>query len=169
MKKHFSLLTSHFSLSIITALLLTSCIYTFSGSTLPSNVRTIEIPLFENTALVQGAAEQITEVLSQKISREKLTLVARNGDAIIRGNVISYRNTATDFVGNRDNLEIKLYSVEITADIQFFDNRNGREIYRGRITSVGNFDFTNETEEDGRARAIEDLTEKILQNSIKSW
>lgn len=150
-------------------LLLQACVYTFSGSTLPSNLKTIEIPLFENNALVQGTAEQTTEVLSQKITREKLTLVARNGDAIIRGNIVSYRNTATDFVGNRDNLDIKMYSVEIVADILFFDNKNGKEIYRGRIVSVGNYDFSNESEEDGRSRAIDDLTEKILQNSIKSW
>jgi len=154
---------------LLLALLFTACIYTFSGSTLPSNLKTIEIPLFENTALVQGAAERITEVLSQKVTRERLTLVARNGDAIIRGNVISYKNTASDYVGGRDNLEIKLSSVEIIADIQFFDNRNGREIYRGRIISVGNYDFATESEEDGRTRAIEDLTEKILQNSIKGW
>ena len=145
------------------------CVYTFSGSTLPSNLKTIEIPLFENNALVQGAAEQITEVLAQKITRSKLNVVARNGDAIIRGNLVSYRNTATDFVGNRDNLEIRMYSVEIVVDILFFDNKNGREIYRGRITAVGNYDFANETEQDGRNRAIEDLTERILQNSIKSW
>ena len=154
---------------LLFTLLFTACIYTFSGSTLPSNLKTIEIPLFENTALVQGAAERITEVLSQKVTRERLTLVARNGDAIIRGNVISYKNTASDYVGGRDNLEIKLSSVEIIADIQFFDNRNGREIYRGRIISVGNYDFATESEEDGRTRAIEDLTEKILQNSIKGW
>jgi len=156
-------------LILLIPFMLTACVYTFSGSTLPSNVRTIEIPLFENNALVQGAAEQITEVLSQKVARQRLTLVARNGDAIIRGNVVSYRSTATDFAGNRDNLEIKMYSVEITADVQFYDNRNRREIYRGRITAVGNFDFATETEEDGRRRAIEDLTEKILQNSIQGW
>jgi hypothetical protein len=148
----------------------TGCgIYSFSGSTLPSNVKTIEIPLFENLALVSGAAERITEVLSQKITRERLSPVARNGDAIIRGTVVSYTNTASDFTGTRDDLTVLQSSVEIVADIIFFDNRNGREIYRGRVISVGHYDFTNENELDGRDRAIDDLTERILMNSIRSW
>jgi len=153
----------------IFAVMFFGCIYSFSGSTLPSNVRTVEIPLFENNALVQGVAERITDVLSQKISREKLTLVAKNGDSFIGGNVVAYKNSAMDFSGDRNSLTIKTYSVEIVADIVFFDNKNGKEIYKGRIISVGNYDFANETEEDGKRRAIEDITEKILQNSVKSW
>jgi len=144
-------------------------IYSFTGSTLPSNVRTIEIPLFENVALVSGAAERITEVLSQKIVRERLTVVARNGDAIIRGTVVSYINRASDFTGTRDDLTVLQSSVEIVADIIFFDNRNNREIYRGRVIAIGNYDFATETEMDGRERAIADLTERILMNSISRW
>jgi len=149
---------------------LTGCVYyTFSGSTLPSNIKTIEIPLFENMALVQGAAEDITRVLSQKAGREKLTLVARNGDAVIKGTVVSYRNSAADYIGTRDNLTIKSYSVEIVADILFYDNKNDKEIYKGRVSSVSYYDFSNESEEDGRARAVEDITDKIMLNSIRSW
>jgi hypothetical protein len=155
------------ALSIL--LFLTGCVYTFSGSTLPANIKTVEVPLFENTALVQGIAERITEVLAQKVAREKLTLVARNGDAIIRGTVVSYKNTATDYTGTRDNLTIKSYSVEIIADIIFFDNKNDREIYRGRVVSIGYYDFASESEDDARERAVEEITDKILLNSIKSW
>lgn len=155
--------------SLFSLLCITGCVYTFSGSTLPANLKTIEVPLFENNALVQGAAEQTTEVLAQKVAREKLTLVARNGDAIIRGNIVNYRNTATDYTGDRTSLNIKMYTVEIVADILFYDNKNSKEIYKGRIISTGNYDFATETETDGRSRAVEDLTEKILQNSIKSW
>ena len=153
----------------IFCVIFTGCIYTFSGSSLPSNIKTVEIPLFENNALVQGVAERITEVLSQKASREKLTIVARNGDSRITGNVVYYRNSAQDYSGDRNSLTIKTYSVEIAADIMFLDNKSGKEIYKGRIVSIGNYDFSGETEEDGKARAIDDITEKILQNSIKSW
>jgi hypothetical protein len=145
------------------------CVYTFSGSTLPSNVKTVEIPLFEYKSLVQGVAERITEVLSQKVSHEKLTLVSKNADCYIAGIVAAYRNSAQDYSGDRNSLTIKNYSVEIAVDIIFYDNKNAKEIYKGRIVSIGNYDFANETEEDGRARAIEDITEKILQNSVKSW
>ncbi|MCL1946031.1 MAG: LPS assembly lipoprotein LptE [Chitinivibrionia bacterium] len=146
-----------------------SCIYTFSGSTLPSNIKTIEVPLFENMALVHGAAESITEVLAQKVVRERLTLVARNGDAIIKGVVVSYRNTASDYTGTRDNLTILSSSVEIVADIVFLDVKNGKEIYKGRVVSIGQYNFETESEADGRQRAVEDITEKILMNSIRSW
>jgi hypothetical protein len=145
------------------------CIYTFSGSSLPAHIKTVEVPLFENNALVQGVAERITEVLAQKVSREKLSIVARNGDSRIVGNVVFYRSSAQDYVGDRNTLTIKTYSVEIVVDIVFLDLKNGREIYSGRIASIGNYDFASETEEDGKTRAIEDITEKILQNSIKSW
>jgi hypothetical protein len=120
-------------------------------------------------ALVHGAAESITEELEQKVVRERLTLVARNGDAIIKGVVVSYRNTASDYTGTRDNLTILSSSVEIVADIVLLDVKNGKEIYKGRIVSSGQYNFEIESEADGRQRAVEDITEKILMNSIRSW
>jgi len=153
----------------VACLIFNSCIYSFGGSSLPSHIKTVEVPLFENSALVQGVTERITEILVQKVARQRLTVVARNGDSRIIGNVVLYKNTAQDYVGDRHSLTIKTYSVEIVADILFIDNKSGKEIYKGRIVSVGTYDFANETEEDGQIRAIEDLCEKILQNSVKSW
>ena len=68
-------------------------IYTFSGSTLPGYLKTVEIPLFANRTLQTGIAEDITQETTNKVlSSNLLRVVAGGGDASISGEVRGYRN-----------------------------------------------------------------------------
>jgi hypothetical protein len=147
-----------------------SCgIYTFSGSSIPTHMKTIELPLFENNALVQGVAEDITDKLTLAVQREKLKLVPRDGDAIITGTVATYQNKAYDYSGNRDNISIKTYAVYITAKVAFRDQVDEKDLYNGVVSAEGVYDFNTEDEEVGRKRAVDDLVEKIMINSLQGW
>ncbi len=157
-------------LSLLFIPLILSCgIYTFSGSSIPSHMKTIELPLFENSALVQGVAEDITDQLTLAVQREKLKLVPRDGDAIITGTVATYQNKAYDYSGNRDDINIKNYAVKITAKVTFRDLVAEKDLYSGVVSSEGVYNFDTEDEEIGRKRAIDDLVEKIMINSLQGW
>ena len=153
-------------------LLSISCgIYTFSGSTLPPELKTLNILPFTNQTLEPNVAEQVTQRLSQEIlSTNLMRIVQDNGDASIAGRITSYTNTPYTFstVATRQ-VDVNQYIVRISTDISFTNNKKNEPIYKGMVTSEGIYNFGTETESIGRERAIKQLIERILQNSVQSW
>ena len=156
--------------SLMFFLVLASCgVYTFGGSSLPTHLKTIEIPLFENHALVQGVAEDVTDAITRSMAKEKLTVVANNGDAILSGVILSYNKKAYDYSGSEQDVDVNSYSVNIVTKVKFYDNIAKKSIYEGTLRAQGVYDFKTETEEIGRTRAVKDLVNKIMINSLQGW
>lgn len=151
---------------------LTSCgVYTFSGSTLASHLKTVDIPLFVNQSLKPGVAEEITQKLNRDVlSSNLLRIVAENGDATISGVVTAYSNTPYTFgVAEQKQVDVQQYVVRIVADVDFYDNKKNESLYKGSVTGEGIYDFATQTEEHGTQIAVDDLVKKILQSSVQSW
>lgn len=146
-------------------------VYTFSGSTLPSHLKTVDIPLFINQSLQPGVAEDITAKLNQHVEASNLLKpVSQNSDATISGKVLSYKNRPYTY-GSESlrNVNVTSYVVEISVDVEFYDNKKDKTLYKGVIAEEGIYDFENETEEDGKRKAIDRIVEQIMQNSVQSW
>jgi hypothetical protein len=146
-------------------------IYSFSGSTLPSDLKTVDIPLFANTSLQSNLAEEITDSLSKRVlSTNLLRIVSSQGDASISGRVTQYSNTPRSY-GNAGarSVNISEYEVHIVVEVEFTDNKKKSPIYKGAITGKGVYNFQNDIEESGRKKAEQDVVDQILQNSLQSW
>ncbi|MBD3321193.1 MAG: hypothetical protein GF350_08880 [Chitinivibrionales bacterium] len=146
-------------------------VYTFSGSSLPGYLKTVDIPLFINNSLQPGVAEEITEGLTRDVlSSNLLRIVSSGGDASINGRIVSYSNNPHTY-GSRGNREVDIseYAVRITLEVEFIDNKKDKPIYSGTIVGEGIYDFQSETEETGRAKAIDHAIEQIIQNSVQGW
>jgi hypothetical protein len=146
-------------------------IYTFSGSTLPSHLKTVDIPLFGNTSLQANVAEEVTDSVSKRVlSTNLLRIVSTKGDATINGTVTQYSNTprSYDKAGVR-SVNISEYEVAITVDVDFADNKKNSQLFKGSVTGKGVYKFQTENEEAGRKRAETDIVDQVLQNSLQSW
>jgi hypothetical protein len=150
----------------------TACsIYTFSGSTLPSHLKTVDVPLFANTSLQANVAEELTDSLSKRVlSTNLLRIVPTKGDATINGKVTQYANTPRSY-GNAGvrSVNISEYEVSIVVEVDFADNKKNSQLFKGSITGKGVYDFQTGTEEMGRKKAETDIVDQILQNSLQSW
>jgi len=144
-------------------------IYSFSGSTLPGHIKTVEIPVFANSSLEPGIDDEITAELSREILKSQLRPANQNGDATISGTVTRYANRPHTFGAGGDLVNVELYIVQISADVEFFDNRRGQSIFKGSVSGEGTYDFQAENEQDGRSKAVKNLVEKIIQNSVQMW
>ena len=154
----------------VTLLFLAGCsIYSFSGSTLPGHIKTVEIPVFGNSSLEPGIDDEITAELSREILRSQLRPANQNADAVISGTVTRYVNRPHTFGGSGELVNVELYIVQISADVEFFDNRRGQPIFKGTVSGEGTYDFQNENEQHGRAKAVKNLVERIIQNSVQMW
>jgi hypothetical protein len=146
-------------------------IYTFSGSTLPTHLKTVDVPLFANTSLQANVAEELTDSLSKRVlTTNLLRIVPTKGDATINGKVTQYANTPRSY-GNAGvrSVNISEYEVQIVVEIEFADNKKSSQLFKGTITGKGVYDFQKQTEEIGRKKAEQDIVDQILQNSLQSW
>lgn len=146
-------------------------VYSFSASTLPGYMKTVEVPLFANQTLEAGVAEQLTTELStQVLGSGILRPVPRAGDATISGVVTSYSHREYQYdIKRAREVTVNQFIVTITASIEFTDNHKNESVYRGVLTGKGIYTSTTEQERDGRTRALQDLVRQVLENSVRSW
>jgi hypothetical protein len=145
--------------------------YSFSGSTLPGHLKTVEVPLFLNESLQPGVAEELTEKLSQKlVQADLLDIVSSKGDAVITGKVRTYENNPYTYgsSGYRE-VDVSEYAVKISVQVEFIDNKKEEPLYEGVLWGTGVYAYGTETEQAGRQKAIADIVEQIIQNSVQSW
>lgn len=151
-------------------LFFTSCgYYSFSGSSIPSHMKTIEIPLFENRSYVQRVASDVTDKITDLAQKERLKLVSSDGDASLTGVILSYENKADDYSGDRTSLQVKSYAVFLTVEVTFTDKVKEKVLYTGTVSAKGIYDFATETEDDGIRRAVDEIAQKIMNNSLPGW
>lgn len=146
-------------------------IYTFNGSSLPSDLKTVDIPLFMNKSMEPNVADEITQEINTQVqSGNLLRIVTRGGDASISGTVTSYENKPYMYssIGER-NVDIDQYKVTITADVEFTNNKKNDELFKGEVTGEGIYNFKTETEADGRKKAEKELVKRIIEKSVQSW
>jgi hypothetical protein len=152
--------------------MLPSCgVYTFNGSTLPSYIKTVDVPLFKNSSLEPEIAEEITTEINKKVVADGLLrVIADQGDATLAGEVSKYVNEPYTF-GTTETRKVNVdqYIVRITADVDFYDNKKDKSMFKGPVTGEGIYNFSSEQESTGRTKAVTDLVRKILEKSIQSW
>ena len=160
-------------LSAVPALLVLSLCgcYTFSGSSLPSHLKTVEITLFSNQSLEPNVADEITLAISNEVvSGNLLKVVQRDGDAVISGAVVSYSNTPYTYgASDTRQVSVQQYVVRVTAQVEFVDRKKDEDIYKGTVTGEGIYDLQTQTEQDGKRAAIKELVRRVLENSVQGW
>jgi hypothetical protein len=151
---------------IITA----SCsVYSFSGSTLPSHIKTVRIPVFANATLEPGVDDDVTTELSKEVLKSQLRPANDDADATISGTVTRYVNRPHTFGAGGSEVNVEQYIVQISAQVEFYDNRKNEPIYKGTVSGEGIYLFDSEDEQIGRDKAVKNLVEKIIQNSVQIW
>jgi hypothetical protein len=157
---------------VLTLVMMTGCgVYTFSGSSIPSHLKTIDIPLLDNQSMEPDIADEITQELNKQILEDNLLrIVSEEGDATVSGSITGYTHEPYSFgAAATRQVDVEQYRVKIVADIEFLDNINSEALFKGSITGEGIYDFQQETEAVGREKAIKDLVQRILQSSLQSW
>ena len=146
-------------------------VYTFNGSSLPSYLKTVDIPLFLNKSMEPNVADEITQELNRQVlSGNQLRIISKDGDATISGEVTFYENKPFTFSASEvKQVDVDQYKVTINADVEFYDNKKASDLYKGTITGEGIYNFKTETEQIGKQRAEKDLVKRILESSVQSW
>ena len=162
------------SLLLLFFLILGCGYYSFSGSALPSHIRTIAVPMFGNKTSEFGVREDITDALIEQFTQDNTLKVVdqRSADSMIRGEIENIREQAGAYNQNEQVSEIKVY---VTVSAAFEDLKKKEVIWEEQITQWGTYnpDLTtadgSTTREDAIKEAIEKIVADVFNKTVSGW
>lgn len=165
------ILTIVFALSLVA--IFHCSYYSFSGSSLPSHLRTIAIPMFENRTTEFGVPEDITDALINEFTQDNTLKVVdqRAADSIIEGTIVNIREQAGAYNQQEQVQEIRIY---IRIKAKFEDLKKNNIMWEEEITQWGTYSpdspsGENSTRQDAIAEAISKIVTDILNRTISGW
>ncbi len=159
----------------IAALAAASCAYTTSTALLPSHLKTVAVPVFENGTTEYTLEQDVTEaVIARFVADNHLKVVdERSAHAVIKGRITTYRNAVFGF---SQAAQAQEYRVTLGVSVTFKDQVKNREMWSAPdMVKTANYYVVDtpgdsaRTELDGRKRAIAKLAEEIVARSVEGW
>ncbi len=145
--------------------------YSFTASTLPSHIKTVNIHEVEDKTLDPVLANNIHTAVVDMFKRNAggVRIVNEDANADFKITLLNYTNKPENYNSNSD---VETYRVTIRVEVKFYDNVKERIIYESKSLSAdGVYDVqANETEDrHGQTRAIEKLQDLIVSNALAKW
>lgn len=161
------------AISIMLALLLTSCIvrYTFSGAS-TTGLKTVSIQYFQNRAsLVQpGLSQSLTEALIDKVrSQTNLQLISGFGDANFEGEIMDYK-TVTQTISGDARAAVNRFSIAVK--VKFTNSVFPENSYEMTFSRFEDYDSNldlSQVEDELSVKIIEQLVEDIFNRAFVNW
>lgn len=158
----------------VTALMVHSCgIYSFTGTSIQPDVKTVSIPYFEYKALKvnPSLSNQITEALQQKFIRlTRLELIDDEGDLEIIGSVTGYDVKATAINASEQAAQNRL---TVTVKVNFVNRKYPEESFDNKsFSAFADFDAMQQldaVEATLCEEIVEKLCEDIFNGTVANW
>ncbi len=151
------------------------CAYSTSTALLPSHLKTVAIPVFENATPEYVLEQQVTDaVIARFVNDNHLKVVdERSANMVVRGKILGYRNAVFGF---NSAVNAEEYRVTIAVAVVIKDQVKNRELWNDQnLIRTSNYYVVNvpgqtaKTEIDGRKDAIDKIAEEILARTVEGW
>ncbi len=157
---------------IVLSFVLGGCVYSFTGSSIPSDMKTIAIPVFDDVSgyTEAGLRENITNALIQKfIQDNSLQVVDRKySDTILEGLILSLRDEPFVISGNE---QVNSRRIIIQVKIKFIDQRTKKQLWEKSFSQYSDYSADGGliAKQQAIQKAIENLTEDVLIATVSDW
>jgi len=150
-----------------------SCgMYSFTGASIPPEAKTVSVALFPNQAdLVQPILSQtFTEALRDRfVSQTSLTLVPRNGDLALEGEITGYTTEPVAISGSQQAAQIRL---KITVNVRFTNKYDPKADFESKFTRY--YDYSSNlnlfsVEAELIETITKDLVDDIFNKGVVNW
>lgn len=154
--------------------LVAGCAYTLS-SVLPSHIKSVAIPVFGNSTVEFGIADEVTRQLQDAFLADHNLKIAgeREANSVIRGTVVTYRNQVFGYTQQERATQ---YEIVLVAKVAFRDLVKNRDIWKEdaltvrttyNVVPVGT--TPAKTEIEARAEAIKTLADQVVSRTVQGW
>jgi hypothetical protein len=154
---------------LIIVLIGSACNYSFKGS-LPSNIKTVAVPLFDDRTAYPGVREDLTNMVIDEFTADNTLKITAESDAdiIISGTISSIRQRASILKEGEDVEEFQLF---VNVKVKCEDVRNNKVLWERNLSQFGI--MPGGASQDDRDIAIEEalvkITSDILNNTLGYW
>ncbi len=153
--------------------ILTGCgAYSFTGASIPPDVETISIDRFEN---ISGGgpptlSQNFTEALKDRfVEQTRLTLVERNGDLQLKGNIIKYDVT---HAATTSQSQTALNRLTIDVRARFKNTKKKEDSWEKRFSQYADY-ASDKSLSNVESQLIRDINEKlvtdIFNKAVVNW
>lgn len=160
------------SLLIITTF--TSCgFYSFTGASVPANVKTFQVNRFENNALLiePGLERDFKLALEDLIQNQtNLSLVQSNGDLVYEGEITDYRISPTTATSENTAAQNRL---TISVKIRFYNKKKEDDDLDQSFSFfydyAGSAQLIGSTKATAHEEIFDRLTQDIFNATLAKW
>ena len=160
---------------LLLGVMFTGCLrYSFTGVTIPSDVRTIHIPFFPDRSGsgIGDLSDQLNDAMIDRFinqSRLQLTDSPENADVIIEGTITSYTNRPFSVAGD-ERADLNRVQIGVRATYKYVDSDESE--WQKNFT--GNFEYDpSEDPVDGEIEAIFEamlrLADSMFNDAMGEW
>lgn len=149
------------------------CPYSFTGASLPADMKSIAIPIFEDLSGFgeAGLREKITDELRRKFTDDNTLKISdrKISDTILEGAILSVRDEPSVITGAE---RVSTRRITLSVKAIFTDMRSRKTIWEKNFSQWGDYDATGggiASRQTGFQTAIEKLTEDILIATVSDW
>lgn len=158
------------------SLLTVSCgIYSFTGGSIPKDMKTYSVLYFENLApmVYTTLSQNLTERLKERIrTQSTLSQVNADGDAIFEGTITGYTITpASVGAGNNDRAQNSRLTITIKVKYTNKLDQTGESDFEDSFSQFKEFPGSDVTrfEADLNKEIIDMLTEDVYNRAFANW
>ena len=150
--------------------LLAGCGYYSVSGSLPSHIKTVAVPIFENETIEVDIVEGITEEVVDAIIRDgNMKVVSEfQADALVDGTIVDVIEEADTFSKEE---EADQFKIRVFADVRFFDRKKNAVIWEEkRMEGWARFNASDSSSRvDGIEEALEMLAKEIIDKTVSGW
>ncbi|MBL7074964.1 LptE family protein [candidate division KSB1 bacterium] len=144
--------------------------YSFSGS-IPSHIKTVAVPLFEDQTTEYGVKEKLTNaVIDAFIADNTLKIVdQRKADSIVLGTILRIEDPPYTF---DEEEKVQDYRLNIYVNVEFLDVKKNKTLFEEKLLGWDTYSALENIEEERQQAidvAIKNLTDDILNKAISGW
>jgi len=168
MRKTFVLL-----MAFLSAIIIPGCgVYSFTGASIPPEAKTISVLYFPNKALMVQPmlSKSVTEALQDKFrSESSLSIVQRNGDLAVEGEITGYDTQPIAIQGNQT---AALNRLTVTVNVRFrnrFEEKANFETTFSRYRDYASNLSLSSAEQQYLPSIIEELVQDIYNKCVVNW
>jgi hypothetical protein len=147
--------------------------YSFSGASIPAEMKTISVQFFENNSalVVPYLSQQFTEALKDRIrNQSRLSIVRSDGDANLEGRISDYTIRPVAIQGND---RAGLNRLTVTVSVKYTNNLNPELNFEQSFQAFQEFSLNQgpiQTQEQKLLTLINrQLTEDIFNKAFANW
>jgi hypothetical protein len=154
------------------SLVLIGCTYSFKGGSVPPHLKTIAIPIVEDQSGYGDPTlrDLLTQKLVERFTNDNtLQLADRNmADSMLEGAVTDVKDAPEILQGGE---QVTMRKITVTVRMTFQDLKLRKKVWEKSYSNWGNYPSGGGLTQrnDGVSKAVNKLTEDILNDTVAGW